>query len=130
LPHDPGVPAYPSFPELSRRPALRTKTSSLDPTLRDPMENGMASSRARFTRRRRQWNVAIDFLTNDDVAALEVFVQKDAVYGANIFIFEDCRDKANPVSLEVRFETIPAYTDAGWFVDQFRQSCTFVIGEV
>lgn len=124
------MPAYPTFPELTRRPALRTKTGSLDPTLRDPYENGMESSRARFTRRRRHWSVSIDFLTNDDVTALETFVEEDAVYGAEIFIFQDNRDPANPASLEVRFAVIPTYTDAGWIQDQFRQNCTFEIREV
>lgn len=90
----------------------------------------MASSRARFTRRRRRWAVALDFLTNDDVSTLETFVQQDAVYGAKIFIFTDNRDPANPQQLEVRFEVIPAYTDAGWIADQFRQNCTFEIGEI
>jgi hypothetical protein len=121
---------YPAFPSLSRAPKLSTRTSTQDPTLRDPMENGMETTRAKFTRRRRQWNVSIDFLTNDDWNALETFVQEDAVYGANIFIFPDNRDPANPQSLEVRFATIPAYTDAGFVEDQFRQNCTFVIREV
>jgi hypothetical protein len=130
FPHHLAVPAYPQFPELSRAPALRTKTTSIDPTIRDSFENGMASSRARFTRRRRRWTVSLDFLTNDDVSTLEAFVQQDAVYGANIFIFPDNRDPANPQELLVRFEVIPAYTDAGWYVDQFRQDATFEIGEV
>jgi hypothetical protein len=110
-------------------PALRTRTTSLDPTLRDPMENGMASSRARFTRRRRKWAVTIDMLTLADQAALETFVQDDAVYGAVIFTFVDNRP-ASPETLNVRFEVIPSYTDAGWVGSEFRQNCSFEIGEV
>lgn len=125
------MPDYPTFPELSRSPALKTKTTSLDPTLRDAMENGMSSSRAKFTRRRRRWTVAIDFLTNDDAAALEDFVTRVAVYGANIFIFPDNRNPSGPdTSLYVRFEVIPVYTDAGWMQEEYRQNCTFEIGEV
>lgn len=121
--------SYPAFPTLSRKLALRTKTTSLDPTLRDPMENGMETTRAKFTRRRRTWDVAIDFLTNADVTALETFVVNTAVYGANIFTIVDTRP-ASPVTLTVRFATIPAYTDAGWMVGEFRQNTTFSIREV
>ncbi len=122
--------AYPSFPDLSRAPALRTKTSSQDPTLRDTLDNGMESTRAKFTRRRREWAVEIDFLTNDDWRALEQFVQTTVVYGAGIFQFRDRRDADNPVTLTVRFSKIPGYTDAGWSVDEFRQNCTFELREV
>lgn len=88
--------SYPTFPTLSRKPALRTRTTTIDPTLRDPIENGMASSRARFTRRRRRWSVAIDFLTLADQLLLEEFVQQDAVYGANLFNFFDTRQPTAP----------------------------------
>lgn len=122
--------AYPSFPELSRAPALKTKTATNDPTLRDTMENGMVSTRARFTRRRRQWTVALDFLTNDDMRALDLWVQNVVVYGANIFFFPDNRDPTSPQQLMVRFSKLPEYTDAGWAQDQFRQHCTFTLDEV
>jgi hypothetical protein len=119
----------PAFPTLTRKPALRTKTSSLDPTLRDPMENGMSSSRARFTRRRRKWSVTIDMLTQADKTALEDFVENDAVYGAVIFTFVDTRP-APPVTLTVRFEVLPSYTDCGFVYGEFRENCSFEIGEV
>jgi hypothetical protein len=125
-----GVPTYPVFPTLSRKPALRTKTTSIDPTLRDPTENGMETTRAKFTRRRRKWAVTIDFLTNADLDTLETFVQTDAVYGANIFTFVDTRPLSGPVTLMVRFETIPSYTDAGFTETEFRQNASFEIGEV
>jgi hypothetical protein len=120
----------PNFPELSRAPALRTKTSTIDPTLRDPMENGMETTRAKFTRRRRKWSVTIDFLTNDDWTRLETFVQQDAVYGAQIFIFPDNRDPRNPQSLCVRFDPVPTYTDAGFVGTEFRQNAAFGLSEV
>jgi hypothetical protein len=90
------VPTYPVFPTLSRLPALRTKTTTLDPTLRDPMENGMVTTRAKFTRRRRKWAVTIDFLTINDQNMLEEFVVNDAVYGANLFSFTDTRQPVAP----------------------------------
>jgi hypothetical protein len=121
--------SYPAFPTLTRKPALKTKTSTIDPTLRDPMENGMETSRAKFTRRRRKWSVTIDFLSGPDWIALENFVINTAVYGANIFTIVDTRP-ATPETLNVRFETIPSYTDAGWVWDQFRQNCSFELGEV
>jgi hypothetical protein len=88
------VPTYPTFPTLTRKPALRTKTSTFDPTLRDTMENGMETTRARYTRRRRKWSVSIDMMTNADWNTLEAFVQQDAVYGALPFHFFDTRQPA------------------------------------
>ncbi|HZL20546.1 MAG TPA: hypothetical protein VFG23_22635 [Polyangia bacterium] len=126
MPDNPAV----DFPQLSRKPALKTRTQTIDPTLRDSMENGMETTRAKFTRVRRQWSVAIDFLTPADVAILENFVVKQAVYGANIFLFPDQRDPRNPVWYKVRFATIPSFSDAGNVEGEFRQNCTFEIREV
>ena len=119
----------PAFPTLSRAPSLRTKTTTIDPTLRDPMENGMETTRAKFTRRRRKWSVTIDFIPNADWLTLETFVETDSVYGAEIFTFVDTRP-ATPETLTVRFETLPAYTDAGYVGTEFRQNCAFELGEV
>jgi hypothetical protein len=124
------VSANPTFPELSRAPALRTKGTTLDPTLRDSMENGMESTRAKFTRRRRQWTVAIDFLTPTDITTLDNFIENIAVYGAAIFLFEDLRDPRNPATLTVRFSVLPSYTDAGWVEGFFRQNTSFELREV
>lgn len=123
------MPTYTAFPTLSRKPALRTKTSTFDPTLRDTMENGMETSRAKFTRRRRKWSVTIDFLTDADWLTLEDFVANDAVYGAEIFTFVDDR-RATPEILMVRFSIIPSYTDAGFVGSGYVQNCTFELGEV
>src|SRR5580704_2283718 len=95
---------YPHFPRLSRRPALKTKAAyAIDPTLRDTLENGMESTRAKFTRPRRQYTVTYEALTNADIVALRFFVDNVAVAGANIFWFTDNRDKKNPKQLMVRF---------------------------
>jgi len=118
------------FPTLSRKPALKTRESTIDPTLRDSLENGMETSRARFTRRRRQFDVSIEHLTPADKTTLEDFVETDAVFGALSFNFPDNRDPANPVSLNVRFSTIPSYVEAGNEEGVFRQNCTFQIREV
>jgi hypothetical protein len=126
LPHNLAV----DFPQLSRKPALKTRGATLDPTLRDSMDNGMETTRAKFTRRRRQWSVAIDFLTPADVDRLQIFVEKEAVYGANFFNFPDDRDPHNPRWYRVRFSTLPAFVDAGNVADQFAQNCTFELREV
>ena len=120
----------PDFPQLSRKPALKTRGTTLDPTIRDSYENGMESTRARSTRQRRQWSVSIDLLTPADVEQLQEFVVRKAVYGANAFFFADQRDPKNPQSYRVRFATIPAYTDAGHVEGEFRQNCTFELREV
>jgi hypothetical protein len=120
------------FPQLSRKPALKTRGKTLDPTLRDQMENGMETTRARYTRRRREWAVSIDAMTPVDVEILDEFVEKLAVFGANVFSFEDTRDKRNPKQYFVRFPDggLPSYADAGFVKGELRQNCTFTIREV
>ena len=122
--------AYPTFPELTRKPALKTRGTRIDTTLRDPMSNGAEASRASATRRRRQWEYTIDALTPADYTALEEFVENVAEGGANPFLFQDLRDPTNPQTFTVRFSTIPAYQDAGSLQGEFRQNCTFTIREL
>jgi hypothetical protein len=117
------------FPTLSRKASLKTRETTLDPTLRDSYENGMESTRARYTRRRRQWDVTIDHLTPADIALLDSFVTTVAVYGAQIFTFPEYRFY-NPAGYQVRFSALPAYSDDGNVEGQFRQNCTFQIREV
>jgi hypothetical protein len=122
-----------NFPELSRRPALKTRQTTVDPTLRDPMTNGAEATNAQFTRARRQWDVSIDFLTPADVQQLEDFVNArtdGAFFGTNPFYFTDNRDLSNPRQLNVRFATLPAYNDAGDVEGEKRQNCTFTIREI
>ena len=90
----------------------------------------MESTRAKFTRPRRQWEISIDAMKPSDVAKLENFVNLKAVFGANIFLFPDNRDPRNPQNYQVRFSSIPQYTDAGNVEGEFRQNCTFTIREV
>ena len=120
------------FPQLTRQPKIGNKesASTLDPTLRDPYENGMESSRARFTRMRREYNVAIDLLTPEDKIELEDFRDLEAVAGANIFTFADNRDPNNPQVLTVRFSKIPDFTEAGWHDGSFRYNCSFQLRSV
>ena len=98
------------------------------------MENGAEASRLRSTRGRRQWQVTITALTQEDVAILETFVRdtsgKGAAYGTNVFLFRDERDPANPVELHVRFSTLPDYTDVDNTGDGVRQDCTFTLREL
>lgn len=117
------------FPELSRKPALKTRRAHLDPTLRDSFENGAEATRPQNKSRRRQWDVSIDALTPDDVDKLDFFLEKEAVYGSNGFIFPDNRDPRNPRQYRVRFSVLPAMTDAGNVKGEFRQNCTFQIRE-
>ncbi len=131
------MPPPPDFPQLSRFPSLKQKEDTLDPTLRDNYENGMESTRARYLRRRRQYSVSIDFLTNEDKEILDHFVEKIAVYGANIFILHDTkRNPKKPLQLFCRFSTLPSFTDAGWIQGcgydegEYRQNCTFQVREV
>jgi len=47
-----------------------------------------------------------------------------------VFLFPDPRDPKNPQNYQVRFSTLPAYTDSGNVEGEFRQDCTFTIREV
>ncbi len=122
--------ALASWPELSRKPALKTKRKTSDPTMRDPMESGAEASRLRFPRGRREWDVTIDALTPADLQALDDFVTNVAEYGNNPFLFTDDRDPTNIVTLTVRFSKIPDLTDAGNVEAEFRQNVTFSIREL
>lgn len=129
LRHNLPVPAFSNFPELSRKPALKTRTITIDPTLRDPMENGVEATSVRYTRRRRQFDVSIDMLTQDDYDELEDFVQTKAVFGSNVFLFPDNRNPRSPRMLQVKFSTLPAYTEVDNREDGVRQNCTFQLRE-
>ena len=122
---------YPSFPRLSREPALKTKGRyAIDPTLRDTLENGMETTRAKFTRLRREYTVTYENLTNVDIVRVEEFVEVVAVAGANAFWVTDNRDKHNPRQRLVRFSKLHTDEDAGYVVDQLRQQITFDVREV
>lgn len=130
------MPIYPPFPTLSRLPSLKGSETPLDPTLRDPMENGMESTRARWTRVRRTFSVTIDLLPYSDKRTLDAFYQITLQYGALPFVYTDVRDLENPQNYTVRFSTLPHYTDAGFIQNDgtnpanYRQNCTFEIREV
>lgn len=118
------------FPQLSRKPAIKTRQRTEDPTLRDPMENGAEATALQWTRGRRSWDITFDRLTQADWATLENFVRNQAKYGANIFTFQDDRDPRNPKTRKVRFAVIPEPEDADNTKDGVRQNVTFTIREV
>ncbi len=120
----------PRFPELSRKPALKTKRKTNDPTMRDPMESGAEASRLRFPRGRREWTLTVDALTPADVTALDSFVVDIAGYGSNPFLFTDDRDPTNVQTFTVRFSALPDLTDAGNIEAEFRQNATFTLKEL
>ncbi len=124
---------YPSFPELSRAFSLKQSESAVDPTLRESFENGMESARARFTRNRRTFSMALDYLTADDKQALDQFYtdcKAGAAFGSLPFLITDPRNLENPQTYLVRFAGLPKYVDAGWVLDQYRWNCTFQVREV
>jgi hypothetical protein len=90
----------------------------------------MESTRAKFTRSRREWTLTIEYLSWDDVALLDQFVQTTVQYGALAFIFPDLRNPQNPQQYVVRFSKLPEYTDSGWVEDGYRQNLTFELREV
>lgn len=108
---------YPSFPELSRAFSLKQSEDPVDPTLRDSMENGMETTRARWTRNRRMFSMAIDLIGEADKALLDQFytdMNAGSAYGALPFTIADPRYQLNPQQYLVRFASLPKYTDCGW----------------
>lgn len=131
------VSTYPSFPEISRAFSLKQSEQAVDPTIRDQIENGMETSRARFTRLRRTFSMAIDLLTADDKAVLDLFYQSTVAYGALPFLVTDPRNLESPQTYLVRFASLPKYVDAGWYNGdgkgngpQFRYNCNFQVREM
>ena len=129
--------AYPQWPQLTRAFSLKQSEQSVDPTIRDNMENGMETTRARFTRSRRNFNVAIDYLTADDKQAINDFKRITVNYGALPFLLSDPRNLENPETYTVRFASMPKFVDADWIAEdslgndaQYRYNCTFSVREV
>ena len=130
---------YPSFPELSRKFALKQSEQTVDPTLRDSMENGMETTRARSTRQRRTFSMSIDLMGEADKVALDAFftdMKLGAAFGALPFYVTDPRYLINPQVYLVRFASLPKYVDCGWIgADSqtpagWRWNCTFQVREV
>lgn len=124
--------AYPFFPELSRAFALKTQEQTVDPTLRDPLENGMEQTMLQWTRRRRTFSISIDHLTPGDKDLLDNFVLNVAKYGALPFQVLDNRDLFAGQIYLVRFADngLPKYSDDGMVLGEYRQNCTFMIREM
>lgn len=130
---------YPPFPELSRAFAVSLPEAPVDPTLRDNMENGIETTRARWTRNRRTFSMSIELLTEDDKAALDRFytnMTTGSAYGALPFNFTDVRHLENPQTYLVRFASLPKYSGPVWIdgdgVNEagYRWNCTFQAREV
>lgn len=130
---------YPSFPELTRAFALKQSEQTVDPTLRDQYENGMESTRARNTRRRRTFSMSIDLMGEADKLALDAFVtdmQNGSAFGALPFMVTDPRFQINPQTYIVRFASLPKYSDVGFIgagretPAGYRFNCTFQVREI
>lgn len=131
---------YPAFPELSRAFSLEQSESPVDPTLRDVMENGIETTRARWTRNRRTFSMSLKLLTAGDKATLDAFytdTKAGSGFGALPFTVADPRNLENPQIYLVRFATLPKYVDAGWVGaddrgnnEGYRWNCTFQVREV
>jgi hypothetical protein len=130
---------YPAFPELSRAFSLKQSEDPVDPTLRDVMENGIETTRARWTRNRRTFSMTLDLLSEADKAALDNFytdMNTGAAFGALPFMVTDARYQDNPQTYLVRFASLPKYIDAGWIgadaenAAGYRWNCSFQVREV
>ena len=124
--------AYPSFPDLTRKFSLKTQERSVDPTLRDPLENGMEQTMLAWKRRRRTFSLSLDLLTLGDKAELDNFVLTQAKYGAAPFYVLDTRDPFAGQQYLVRFAEngLPTYSDAGWVLGEYRQNCSMTVREM
>lgn len=55
--------AYKQYPSVLPSPVFPIASSPDDPSLRDDFENGMAQTRAKYTRIRRRWTIKYNALT-------------------------------------------------------------------
>jgi hypothetical protein len=133
------VSTYPAFPELSRAFSLEQSEQTVDPTLRDSMENGIETTRARSTRRRRTFSMAIKLMGEADKLALDNFLtdmNTGAAFGALPFLVSDPRYLITLQTYLVRFASLPKYVDVGWVGadDQtpagYRWNCNFQVREI
>ena len=79
-------------------------TRSLDPTVRTEAEAGYVSSRARFTRTPRKWQLRFDMTTAANKATIEAFVTSMGVGGASFTWAEPLG-----TNVVVRFAAPPTY---------------------
>jgi hypothetical protein len=129
--------SYPLWPQLTRAFSLKQSEQTIDPTLRDNMDNGMETTRARFTRSRRTFNVALDLLTGTDKLTIDNFKNITVNFGALPFLLCDPRNAENPQTYIVRFATMPKFVDANWIAEddqgnaaQYRYNCSFSVREI
>jgi len=104
------------------------------------MENGIETTRARTTRRRRTFSMAVDLLTASDKDALDTFMtdmKGGSAFGALPFLVTDPRNAENPQTYLVRFASLPKFVDANWVgaddqgnAAQYRWNCTFQVREM
>jgi hypothetical protein len=133
------VTTYPAFPDISRAFSVDQPEDPLDPTLRDSMENGIETTRARWTRNRRTFSMSLSLLTEDDKAAIDTFytdMRGGSAYGALPFLVTDKRYLESPPAYLVRFVTLPKYSGPVWIDNDgthaaaYRWNCTFQVREV
>ena len=93
-----------NFPTLSRNPSYPIEEESENMVIKDSSESGYETSRPRFTKRRRTWNVVYNNLPSSDATTIDNFFIGDAGYGSSIFVWTN---PANSTSYNVRFVDPP-----------------------
>jgi len=76
-----------TFPTLSRGVSFENYTNkiSVDPTLRNEMENGLVKTRPRFTTTKREFHIGYRYLPAADVTLLKTFEETTVIVGSLTF---------------------------------------------
>lgn len=93
-----------NYPTLSRNPSYPIEEESENMIIKDSSEAGYETSRPRFTKRRKTWNLVYNALPIADKTSLDNFFIGDAAYGSAIFSWTNPADSA---SYNVRFSSPP-----------------------
>ena len=101
-----------SFPTILRRvgltqtPIVNEEIAAFDPTVRSQYEGGYVSSRSRFTRIPRRWDVKYEWMTTVNKGTLQTFEEARGV-GSESFTWTNPMDST---SYTVRFLEPVRYT--------------------
>jgi hypothetical protein len=115
------------FPTLSKAPSVAIERDFEDPTIRDEMENGLVSTRPRWSRVRRAFRVPYVGISPNDAQLIEDFIQEmKGGSGAFVFTLPDTGE-----SVTVRFAKggLPRISQLNT-ANGIRYNCSFALEEV
>jgi hypothetical protein len=116
------------FPNLAKSPSVAIEQEYEDPTIRDEMENGLVSTRPRWSRVRRSFRVPYSGLPPADQQAIDDFVTKYTKGGSGDFYWVH---PETGIAHHVRFAKggLPRLSQLNT-ANGVRYNCSFALEEV